>query len=153
MIRRIFAASRYLILLPVIGSLVGAITLIVYGLLYSLQSAVAAFSKEISEKGLKTLAVDSIELVDVFLIGTVLYIISIGLYELFIDKDLPTPEWLQISSLDDLKSKLIGVLVVVLAVAFLSQMVGWDGQANLLIPGAATAAVIGALTWFLRASH
>ena len=59
------------------------------------------------------------------------------------------PDWLVISDLDDLKVKLISVVVTVLSVLFLGQVVSWDGQTNLLIPGAGIALVIGALTLFL----
>ena len=51
--------------------------------------------------------------------------------------------------LDDLKSKLIGVVVVVLGVLFLGQVIGWDGQRELLGYGAAIALVVAALTYFL----
>lgn len=43
------------------------------------------------------------------------------------------PDWLEIHTLDDLKDKLIGVIVVVLAVLFLGQIVAWDGQRDLRI--------------------
>ena len=81
---------------------------------------------------------------------TVVLIIALGLYELFIDPELKLPEWLEIRHLDDLKSKLTKVVVVVLAVLFLGQTASWDGERDLLRYGAAIALVIAALTWFLR---
>ena len=60
----------------------------------------------------KHLAVVFIELTDAFLLGTVLYIIALGLYQLFIDSSLPLPGWLRVNTIDQLKSKLVGVIVV-----------------------------------------
>ncbi len=39
-----------------------------------------------------------------------LYIIAIGLYELFIDSRIPVPPWLRIDDIDDLKHKLVSVM-------------------------------------------
>jgi len=87
--------------------------------------------------------------VDGFLLATVFYIIALGLYELFIDDGLRVRDWLVIRSLDDLKYKLTGVLVVVLGVLFLGHVVAWDGEQNLLGLGVSVAAVIAALTYYL----
>jgi uncharacterized membrane protein YqhA len=75
--------------------------------------------------------------------------IALGLYELFINTDLKLPEWLQIRTFDDLKLKLVGVVIVVLAVLFLGQVVAWNGERDLLRFGAGIAVVIAALTYFL----
>jgi uncharacterized membrane protein YqhA len=59
------------------------------------------------------------------------------------------PEWLTINNLDDLKNKLIAVVIVVLGVLFLGQVVSWDGKTDLLGYGVSIALVIAALTYFL----
>ena len=61
--------------------------------------------------GLKETIVEVLTAVDAILLGTVLLVIGYGLYELFIDADLDVPQWLRVYDLDDLKSKLIGVVV------------------------------------------
>ena len=150
MLSRLLGASRFLIVLAVLGSLVAATTLLVYGVLESVQLVMTTIeTAEISRKGAKALAIEFIEIVDLFLLGTVFYIIALGLYELFIDTNVRVPAWLTIKTLDDLKNKLIGVVIVVLGVLFLGQVVSWDGQTDLLPYGAAVALVIAALTWFL----
>jgi uncharacterized membrane protein YqhA len=147
---RFLALTRYLVIIPVIASLIGALFLTLYGAVATAIDAAYTVDQILkgNDKGIKTAAVQFIELVDVFLLSTVLYIIGVGLYELFIGK-LDMPDWLVISDLDDLKVKLISVVVTVLSVLFLGQVVSWDGQTNLLIPGAGIALVIGALTFFL----
>lgn len=57
------------------------------------------------------------------------------------------PAWLVIASLDDLKSKLINIVVVALGVSFFGRVITWDGVTNLLPLGVA----IGALTLALAA--
>jgi uncharacterized membrane protein YqhA len=100
-------------------------------------------------KSVKLLALSFIEIIDVLLLGTIFYITSLGLYELFIDENLPTPAWLHITQIDDLKAKLIGVVMVILMVIFLGQVVNWDGQRDVLYLGVAIALVIAAGTFFL----
>lgn len=91
----------------------------------------------------------TVKLVDVVLIATVLHIMAIGLYSLFIDSRLPVPPGLRIDSIDALKQKLNGVIVTVLGVLFLEQVVAWDGTRNLLPFGIAVALVVAALSLFL----
>ncbi|WP_129628548.1 YqhA family protein [Candidatus Oscillochloris fontis] len=147
--RRFLAATRYIALIPSICIFIAGTALMVYGAIESFQIIMHAFEEEVSSKGAKTLLLSAIELVDLFLLATVLYVIAIGLYELFIDDDLPLPPWLIIHDLDDLKEKLIGVVIVVLGVLFLGQVIAWDGTRDLLNHGGAAALVIAALSYFL----
>lgn len=148
-IRRLLSSSRYLTIIAVLCTLLAATALMIYGAFATVQVVVevVAYGK-ISMKVAKEMVLSFIELVDVFLLGTVLYIISVGLYELFIAQ-LDLPEWLVISDLDMLKDKLVAVIVVVLGVVFLGQVMAWDGQSDLLNYGVAIALVIAALTFFL----
>jgi len=150
LVRRVLGASRFLVLLAVLGSLVASLVLFVYGAAETVGVVLDLIAKpEVSAKGAKALALSFIEIVDLFLLGTVLLIIALGLYELFVDPEISTPEWLHIRTLDDLKNKLVGVVIVVLAVLFLGQVVAWNGERDLLRFGAAVALVIAALTYFL----
>ncbi|HEU0114128.1 MAG TPA: YqhA family protein, partial [Thermomicrobiales bacterium] len=102
--------------------------------------------REFTAHDVEHTAVECIQLIDVFLLGTVLYIVALGLYELFIDPGLPVPVWLKITDLDELKEKLIGVVVVLLGVAFLGEVVSWQNDPAILALGVAVAAVIAALS-------
>jgi len=147
--KTLLVASRYLVVIAVCGSFAAATALLGYAGARTVQLAAEAATGKVGAKGLKALSLGFIEVVDTFLLATVFYIIAVGLYELFIDDTLRVREWLVIRSLDDLKYKLTGVIVVVLAVLFLGQVVTWDGQRDLLGLGAAVALVIAALTYFL----
>ena len=146
----ILGASRFLIILAVIGASLAATTMLVFGLIetvFLIQTTIT--NGEVSRSVAKGLALEFIEIIDLFLLGTVFYIIAIGLYELFISPNISVPKWLSIKTLDDLKNKLIAVVIVVLGVLFLGQVVSWDGDRDLLGYGAAIALVIAALTYFL----
>lgn len=148
--RRIISSSRYIILLAVICAFIAAVTLLVVAGIETYQLVIRAIKASMDGKSVKLLAVSFIEIIDILLLGTVSYITALGLYELFIDEHLPTPAWLHITQIDDLKAKLIGVVVVILVVVFLGQVVNWDGQQNLLFLGGAIAMVIAAATFFLN---
>ncbi len=144
------SASRFMVILAVTGAFLAATTLMVYGLLQTGQLIIATVQNgEVSRKIAKSLSLEFIEIIDLFLLGTVFYIIAIGLYALFISSEVKLPAWLTIRNLDDLKNKLIAVVIVVLGVLFLGQVVSWDGTRDLLGYGVAVALVIGALTYFL----
>jgi uncharacterized membrane protein YqhA len=143
MVRRSLAASRFLILFAVVGTLLSSAVLLLYGALVVVDIAVDTIREwSVSSEGAKTLSIEFIELVDLFLLGTVLYLIALGLYELFIDDTLPTPAWLHVETLDDLKNKLIAVIVVLLGVTFLRSAVAWKSGRDILFFGLAIAAVL-----------
>ncbi len=151
MLRRILASSRYLVLIAVIGSFLTAVTALIYGGLATLNLIIGTFSHlAFTNEEIKHFSIADIEIIDLFLLGTVLYITSLGLYELFIDEHLPTPHWLEIHTLDDLKEKLIGVVVVLLAVTFLAEVVSWDGSNSILSLGVSVGLVLLALALLLR---
>lgn len=153
MLQRLLNSTRYFVLIAVAGSMLASVALVVYGGIEGVVLVIDAIrTATVSAKGAKTLVLGFIEVVDMFLLGTVFLIISLGLYELFIDDDLNLPSWLIIRTLDDLKHKLVGVVIVVLAVLFLGQVVSWDGQRDILGYGVAVAMMIAALTWFLATS-
>ena len=98
MLRKILAGSRYLIVIAVVGSFLAAIGTLVYGGLTVVSVMFESFSHVIfTVDGAKHLELESIEIIDLFLLGTVLYIVALGLYQLFIDESLPTPKWLMIT--------------------------------------------------------
>ena len=150
MVTRLIGLIRYIIIVAVLATLIAATALILFGTVETYVVIRDVFSKgEFTSKVAKTLLLSFIEITDIFLLATVLYIVALGLYELFIDHQVPVPGWLEIRTLDDLKDKLIGVVIVVIGVGFLGQFTTWNGETNLLISGGGAALVISALTFFL----
>lgn len=148
---RIPAYSRFLVGIPVIGLFAGAATLVVLSAVTTMETIGLVVEGTLDKKGAM---IEFIELADAFLLATVLYVMALGLYELFIDSTLPVPAWLQIRTLDDLKSKLIGVVVVVMGVLFLGNVISAESAQDLAYRGVGIAAVIAALAFFMgRQSH
>ncbi|MEM1233991.1 MAG: YqhA family protein [Pseudomonadota bacterium] len=151
MLGQLLGASRYMIIIAVLGSIAASFTLLIYGFLEALQLILSTIqSGEVTRKGAKSMAIEFIEIIDLFLMATVFLIIAVGLYRLFVSPNISMPEWLEINTLDDLKAKLIAVVVVVMGVIFLGHVVAWDGQTDLMGLGIGIGAVIATLTWFLN---
>lgn len=151
MFQRILASSRYFVIIAVIGSFISSVAVLIFGGFVVIATILHTFTRpEFTEQGARELSVGMIGTIDLFLLGTVLYIIALGLYELFIDDSLKMPRWLKIDTLDELKEKLVGVIVVLLLVTFLAQVALWEGDVNIIAIGGAIALVLlalAALTW------
>jgi uncharacterized membrane protein YqhA len=151
---RLFSSSRYFAAFAVLGTFLAAVTLYVYGTLVVIQLIWHTLEEyRISVEGVKHLQVVFIEMTDVFLLGTVLFIVAFGLYQLFIQPDLPVPPWLRIRNLDQLTERLIEVVGVLLSVTFLAFAVEGLREASLIEFGASVAIVIAALSLLLVVTH
>jgi uncharacterized membrane protein YqhA len=154
MFRQVLASSRYMMIVAVIGTFLASMGLIVYEILALFSSFIDTIRDgTVSPKAVKVFAVGIVEAVDVFLIAIAVYIISIGLYSLFIDDKLPLPKWLEVHNLEDLKGNLVSVVIAVLAVLFLREVVAWDGTSEIAAFGVGLAFVIAALTFFLMKNN
>jgi uncharacterized membrane protein YqhA len=153
MIPRVLGTSRFLILIAVVGSYFAATTLMIYGgftVFYIIRDTVNAGTP--NPTGAKDLMVACIELIDLFLLCVVLYIIASGLYKLFVGP-INIPQWLQVRSLDELKAQLINVVIVLLAVTFLGQVVTQHGGIDILYLGIGISLVTAALVYTMRFGH
>ncbi|WMT85336.1 YqhA family protein [Pelagibacterium sp. 26DY04] len=140
---------RLVMLVPVVAIQLAAVALIVYGAIETWHFVDALFfntEHAPSHDGILLLA---IEIVDLFLLATVVQVVSLGLYQLYFHQDLKLPPWLKITTLDDLKSKLVGVVITVMSVYFLGRALTWTVGADIAYLGVAVALVIVALTYFL----
>ncbi len=115
-----------------------------------LMVVIHAISNELT---LKESIVDVLTAVDAILLGTVLLVIGYGLYELFIDADLDVPTWLRVDDLDDLKSKLIGVVVAIIAVVFVGVFVDSNRADDVLSYGVGAGALVVGLAIFAYATQ
>ncbi len=151
MFQRFLAACRFLLIIPVIGCVLLTLGVVVMGLGWIVTAGIEfVHAGDFSAKAAKLMSLAVIEIIDLFLIGTVSFITAVGLYKLFIDsKGIRLPMRLQINTLKDLEDKIIGVLVAALAVAFLGHAAGGDEPAALLRYGGGIAVVVAALAYFM----
>lgn len=102
----------------------------------------------------KNVILSFIPAIDNYLFATILLIISMGLYELFISdinptcrKDNTPPAWLSIKTWDELKSHTGEVVIMILIVNFfkLSFSITYDHPIDLLVLGGGILMIAGAL--------
>lgn len=148
--RKILGLTRYAVLIPSIASIIGALLLMAQGSISILMVIVDAV---LYNAYLKDTIVDILTAVDAILLGTVLLVIGYGLYELFVDTRLEVPEWLQVRDLDDLKSKLIGVVVAIIAVVFVGVFVDSNRAADVVSYGLGAGALVAGLALFALATR
>jgi uncharacterized membrane protein YqhA len=130
--------------------MIGALLLMMQG---SIEMVVAVIDTVLNGYGLKQTIVAVLTAVDAILLGTVLLVIGYGLYELFIDADLDVPTWLRVDDLDDLKSKLIGVVVAIIAVVFVGVFVDSNRADDVISYGVGAGALVVGLAIFAYATR
>lgn len=148
--KRILGLTRYAVVVPAIASIIGALLLMAQGSISMVTVVVDAIGNGSS---LKESIVDVLTAIDAILLGTVLLVIGYGLYELFIDADIEVPLWLRVNNLDDLKSKLIGVVVAIIAVVFVGVFVDSNRSEDVISYGVGAGALVVGLAIFAFATR
>jgi uncharacterized membrane protein YqhA len=139
--KRILESGKFVILGVVLASLVATVTSFVWAVVETAQVIINLLTKYKDSSG----AVASfVQLMDIFLLVAVLYILTVALYELFIG-DLDLPDWLIIHNFDQLKTILLNMVVLILAVSFLKYFQERNEPVSTLLYGLAIAVVAFAL--------
>ena len=138
---RLLESSRFVALIGIFSLMILAAACFGWG---ALRAADAVMLIVLSLGRDPEIAVALIAVVDVFLIATVLFVVAVSLYEMFIG-DLNLPEWMVAHNLYELKSKLAGVVILVMAMKFLEKLVEWKAPQDTLYFGLAIAVVSAAL--------
>src|SRR5262245_57479336 len=104
------AGTRIVFTLAILSTFVASVALLVLGAVETFQTVFAIVG--IGDHSMTPAEVRQhfIEVVDLFLVATIMYVISVGFYQLFADSRLPVADWLKVRSASDLEHKLIGVL-------------------------------------------
>lgn len=120
--------ARYITILSVVLSIVSSFTLLVIGSWEIIEAVI--FYNPLFDESITTnndLLFKIISAIDLFLIGIVLLIFGFGIYELFVsDIDFTNSKFnestLKIKDLDQLKNKIIKVIIIVLIVKFFEKI-------------------------------
>lgn len=147
--RKLLGLTRYAVLVPALAAIIGALLLMAQGSIEMVLVAIDAVSEGVA---LKETIVEVLTAVDAILLGTVLLVIGYGLYELFIDAEIYVPAWLRVENLDDLKSKLIGVVVAIIAVVFVGVFVDSNRAGDVISYGVGAGALVVGLAIFAWAT-
>jgi uncharacterized membrane protein YqhA len=138
---RLVQNSRYMVGLGVIALL--ASSLAAFG--WSVAKAVGVITVIVQSYGQdKHIAIALVEVVDGGLIASVLLVVAVSLYEIFI-ADLNVPRGMVAHNLYELKGKLSMMIVLVMALKFLEHLEEWSNATDTLLYGLAISAVSAAL--------
>ena len=93
---------------------------------------------------------------DTFLVGATLMIAAFGFYELFVIRSERSgqrfwlPSWLKMRDLEDLKARIVSMLILVAAITFVDVTVESHDEQGIFYMGLGISIIIVALTAFLR---
>jgi uncharacterized membrane protein YqhA len=143
-------ALRLVMVLGIAALLVASAALLLYGVVETIRHIVRLVVPGPDGVHNREIFLSSIKLIDLILLATIMQVIGIGLYSLFVSSNLPVPDWLRTTHVDELKYKLAGIIAVMLGVLFLEQVFSWGSERDLMPLGIGIAAVILALSYFIR---
>ena len=147
----ILKAARVMMGIGVASLLAAAAALLVFGAVETYRHIALLLTPAGPELTNREVFLAGIKLVDLVLLAAILQVAAVGLYSLFIDSTVPVPRWLRATDVGDLKHRLGGIVVIMLGVLFLEQVIHWGSERDLLPLGIAIAAVVAALSYFIRA--
>ena len=163
---RFLWGTRLIMIVPVLASLLAAIGILMLSAVNTLLlvQRMVGYLSLTAEEQLEQQAIilsDVVGVVDQYLIVAILLIFADGLYELFIgnikvaENSTIGPRVLVIRSLDDLKDKLVSVVLVILVVKFFQQALKlhYETPTDLLLLAAGIAGVGLALFLTKRPKH
>lgn len=149
---QLLSATRVVVVAPVIVLILAALGAFAYG--------TWIFGESVQEVIAQPLPVGHkigffLLVVDLFLIGATLLIAAFGFYELFISRiegggETRMPAWLEMRDLNDLKTRVIAMIVLVAGVTFVELVVDAGSGLEALELGGGVALVVVALTVFIR---
>ena len=150
---RALSLSRIVIIVPVIVLVLSAISSFAYGT----DVFVRSVDRVVKDPNLTSHNLGFLLLLtDLFLVGATLMIAAFGFYDLFVTRidaghqSLRLPGWLRMHDLNDLKARVISMIVLVAAVSFVDDVVESKASLDTLYIGVGVGVVIAALTAFMH---
>lgn len=152
--------TRYLTLLAVFGALISAVALFIKGSIIVFDGLLE-FISDIGNPHYEHMLETFVSSVDIFLFAMVLIIFGVGIYELFITQIDPVlqkvdgrPSWMQVNNVDDLKSSLGKVILMVLIVTFFKHSIEVEyGNVNDLLKLGVGIVLIALALFITHKSH
>jgi len=148
------AGSRLFVIIPVVFLLIDAIASFVYGCVVFITTLNDAASETETNK-IGGILGRFLIVMDTYLVGATLMIAAFGFYSLFVSSDAGGPRhvlpgWLKMRDLEDLKARVVSMLILVAAITFVDIAVETHDEKGVFYLGIGIAIVIAALTAFLR---
>lgn len=145
--------TRFVVLVAVAAVLLIAISLFMFGAAMAVVTVWHAGQTLASgDLGSTPLTVEFLEIVSVMLKAVVFYVVGVGLYSLFI-APLNVTAALGVETLNDLETKVISIVIVIMAVTFLEHFILWQEAEQTMRFGITLAVVVAALVLFQFYNH
>ena len=153
LLARLIGRSRLVVMIAVVAVMLSAISLFLLGAVLAAQIVwnawVGVFEGEV---GSTVLTVQFLEIVTVMLKAVFFYLIGVGLFSLFISP-LNLTVALGVETLNDLETKVISVVIVIMGVHFLEHFIQWTDPWITLQHAASLGIVVAALVFFKIYAH
>ena len=146
MLKKILENGRGFAVIISLTLFVSSLTLAVYNI-YLLVIMLIRIVKNINQIDSTYAVTGFITLMDINLVAIVLYIFSVGVYELFVG-ELNIPAWLKVKTLEELKAKLAGIMILILVIDFAKYLVEWKNPLDTLYFALSVALVSAVLIFY-----
>ncbi len=150
-LERLLGSARWVAVVPVVVLLASTVVAFVYAAYVAARTAHDVMTHALPAAPNVS---DFLVVIDLFLVGATTLIAALGFYELFINagdgRGLVLPRWLEMRDLDDLKTRVVSMVVLVVAVTFVEVLVGLGRASEVLEVGVGAGAVIVALAIYVR---
>ena len=145
---RLIGRSRLVVIVAVVAVLLCAFSLFLLGAWLALVTIWHAWSGVVGgELGTTELTIRFLEIVTVMLKAVFFYLIGVGFYSLFISP-LNVTVAMGVETLNDLETKVISIIIVIMAVNFLERFIQYAEPIDVLTGAAALALAVAALVFF-----
>jgi uncharacterized membrane protein YqhA len=145
---RLIGRSRLIVVVAVVAVLLCAFSLFLLGAWLALETIWAAWAGVLhGEVGTTELTIRFLQIVTVMLKAVFFYLIGVGFYSLFISP-LNVTVAMGVETLNDLETKVISIIIVIMAVRFLENFIQYESALEVLMSAGALAVVVAALVLF-----
>lgn len=148
MLKKILENGKIIAMISAATLFVSSVLLVLYGV-YALVETVINILSHFKDYGPAQITTKFIGIMDIHMVAIVLYIFAIGMYKLMVGP-LNVPDYVKIETIDDLKSKLASILILIIAITFTKEVVEWKSPLETLYFAVAIALVGGLLIFYIK---
>jgi uncharacterized membrane protein YqhA len=140
--------SRYVVVVAALAVLLAAFSLFLLGAWLALATVWSSWRDVAGgEAGTREIIIRFLEIVTVMMKAVFFYLIGVGFYSLFISP-LNVTVALGVETLNDLETKIVSVIIVILGVDFLERFIRSEAPLEVLYSAAALGIAVAALVFF-----
>jgi uncharacterized membrane protein YqhA len=145
---RLIGRSRLIVVVAVVAVLVCAFSLFILGAWLAVEAVWLSWAGVVQgDAGTTEVTIRFLEIVTVMLKAVFFYLIGVGFYSLFISP-LNVTVAMGVETLNDLETKVISIIVVIMAVSFLERFIQHESGLEVLATSGALGIAVAALVFF-----